>query len=147
MSPATKAAAQRKLASLKVKVGYPDRWRDYGGLKIASDDLYGNDDRGRRYEGGLNLALDAYHASLHGKPAPIIDGFSGDQRLFLGYAQAWRIKRRDDSIRRMLVADPHAPEMYRVNGIVRNVDAWYAAFNATSTGKLYLSTSALAYIW
>src|SRR6185503_17101745 len=59
--------------------------------------------------GGLLLALDAYHASLHGRPAPIIDGLTGDQRVFLGWAQVWRAKTRDDALRRQLVSDPHSP--------------------------------------
>ena len=59
--------------------------------------------------GGLLLALDAYHASLHGKPAPVIDGLTGDQRVFLGWAQVWRGKIRDDALRQQLVTDPHSP--------------------------------------
>ena len=67
--------------------------------------------------GGLTLALDAYHASLHGKPAPVLDGYSGDQRVFLGWAQAWRGKVRDDAVRRQVVSDPHSPRQFRVNGV------------------------------
>ncbi len=78
--------------------------------------------------GGLTLALDAYHASLHGKPAPVIDGYTGDQRVFLGWAQAWRGKVRDDAVRRQVVSDPHSPRQFRVNGPVRNIDAWYEVF-------------------
>ena len=59
--------------------------------------------------GGLLLALDAYHASLHGKPAPVIDGLTGDQRVFLGWAQVWRDKLRDDALRQQLATDPHSP--------------------------------------
>ena len=79
--------------------------------------------------GGVLVALDAYHASLHGQPAPVIDGLTGDQRFFLGYAQIWREKMRDDALRRDLVSDPHSPSHYRVVGTLRNVDAWYAAFD------------------
>ena len=75
--------------------------------------------------GGLTVGLEAYHASLKGKSAPVIGGLTGDQRVFLGWAQAWRGKARDDFVRRMVVSDPHSPRMYRVNGVVRNIDAWY----------------------
>src|SRR5205085_177379 len=78
--------------------------------------------------GGLILALDAYHESLNGKEAPIIDGFTGDQRLFLGWAQVNRDKMSDDALRRALIIDPHSPKMFRVNGVVRNIDSWYEAF-------------------
>src|SRR5580692_690220 len=75
--------------------------------------------------GGALVALDAYHRSLHGKPAPVIDGLTGDQRFFLAYAQSWRDKIRPDAEKSRIVGDVHSPEVYRVNGVVRNVDAWY----------------------
>ena len=78
--------------------------------------------------GGLTIALDAYRASLKGEPAPVLNGLTGDQRVFLGWAQAWRGKVRDDSMRKQVVSDPHSPRQYRVNGAVRNIDDWYAAF-------------------
>ncbi len=97
--------------------------------------------------GGILVALDAYHRSLHGKPAPVIDGLSGDQRFFLAYAQSWRDKGREDTVRQQLVSDPHSPEKYRVNGIVRNVDAWYAAFDVKPGDKLYLAPDQRVRIW
>jgi len=97
--------------------------------------------------GGLLMALDAYHASLDGKPAPIIDGLTGDQRVFLGWAQVWRGKYRDDALREMLASDPHSPNMARVNGPVRNMDAWYAAFNVQPGDKLYLPPEQRVRIW
>ena len=72
--------------------------------------------------GGLPLALDAYHASLDGKPAPVIDGLTGDQRFFLGWAQVWREKTRDDALRSQVTTDPHSPDR-SVFGPVRNVQA------------------------
>ena len=278
MSPATKTEALKKLAAYNVKVGYPDRPRDYAKVVIRADDLVGNvrraaaadwafyagrrngpvdrgdwamtpqtndayngglidivfpagilqppifdetadpainygavggvighelthgfDDQGRKYDstgklrdwwqasdakvfdarakafgaqysayepvpgshvngqltmgeniadlGGLNLALDAYHASLKGKPAPVIDGLTGDQRVFLGWAQAWRGKFRDDYVRRQVVSDPHSPRQYRVNGPARNIDAWYAAFGAKEGDKLYLAPDQRVRIW
>jgi putative endopeptidase len=97
--------------------------------------------------GGLTLALDAYHASLHGKPAPVIDGLTGDQRVFLGWAQAWRGKLTDDAIRRQVTSDPHSPRAFRVNGPVRNIDAWYQAFGVQPGDKLYLRPADRVRIW
>jgi putative endopeptidase len=279
MSPATKAKAFEKLDSLRVKIGYPDKWRDYSGLTIKDGDLYGNverasafdwafrvgrlggpvdksewgmtpptinayynptgneivfpaailqppffdpdgdmainyggiggvighelthgfDDQGRRYDahgrltdwwtpedakrfqaeatklgaeygafevlpgakingdltmgeniadlGGLLLALDAYHASLKGKPAPIIDGLTGDQRVFLGWAQVWRGKTRDDRLRQQLVSDPHSPNQARVDVPVRNIDAFYEAFGVKPGDKMYVAPGDRVRIW
>lgn len=97
--------------------------------------------------GGLTLALDAYHASLQGKPAPVLDGYSGDQRVFLGWAQAWRGKYRDDELRRMVVSDPHSPRMLRVNGVVRNLDAWYELFGVKPDDRLYVAPDQRVHIW
>ena len=97
--------------------------------------------------GGLSLALDAYHASLHGKPAPIIDGLTGDQRVFLGWAQVWREKIRDETLRQRLHTDPHSPALYRVNGTIRNIDGWYAAFGVKPDEKLYVAPDMRVRIW
>jgi putative endopeptidase len=279
MSQATKAKALEKLSAVRVKIGYPDKWRDYSALKLTDDDLYGDvqravvfdwnfrlsrlggpvdkaewgmtpptinayynplgneivfpaailqppffdpdgdpainfggvggvighelthgfDDSGRRYDaggkltdwwtaedaqrfeaeaaklgreystfevlpgakikgdqtmgeniadlGGLLLALDAYHASLHGKPAPILDGLTGDQRVFLGWAQVWRSKIREDALRRQLVSDPHSPERARVDLPVRNVDAFYPAFGVQPGDPMYLAPADRVRIW
>jgi putative endopeptidase len=279
MSDATKAEALKKLAKMDVQVGYPDKFRDYSGLKVDAADLYGDmlrsdafewdyrmgdagkpvdhkkwdmtpqtvdayngglenkivfpagilqaplfdpsaddavnygaigavigheithgfDDQGRKidadgavrdwwtaddakrfeveaakfgkqydgYEpvpgshvngtltmgeniadmGGLLAALDAYHASLHGKPAPVIDGLTGDQRFFLAFAQAWQDKQRDDAVRQQITTDPHSPPMYRVIGPTRNIDAWYAAFDVKPGSKYYLAPADRARIW
>ncbi len=97
--------------------------------------------------GGVLVALDAYHASLGGKPAPVIDGLTGEQRFFLAWAQAWRGKMRDDRLRSQLVSDPHAPDMARAGGPLRNVDAWYAAFDVKPGEKAYLAPEQRARIW
>jgi putative endopeptidase len=97
--------------------------------------------------GGALVALDAYHLSLKGEAAPVIDGFSGDQRFFLSFAQSWRRKATEDSVRERLVSNPHAPEEYRVNGVVRNLDAWYAAFGVKAGDKLYLAPEKRVRIW
>ncbi|MGZ3272949.1 MAG: M13 family metallopeptidase [Caulobacteraceae bacterium] len=279
MSDATKAKAQAKLGMLNVKIGYPNKWRDYSALVSKPDDLYGNverggafewrfrvgrldkpvdrdewdmtpqtvnayydpskneivfpaailappffdpqadmainygaiggvighemthgfDDQGRQYDGtgkltdwwtkedsdrfdarakqlvaqysafeplpgahvnggltlgeniadlgGLLLALDAYHASLHGQPAPVIDGLTGDQRVFLGWAQVWKSKIRDDALRQRMATDPHSPDMLRVNGVVHNVDGWYGAYDVRPGDKLYLAPDQRVRIW
>ena len=97
--------------------------------------------------GGINLALDAYHKSLGGRPAPVIDGLSGDQRVFLGWAQVWRGKERPDALHQQLVTDPHSPPEERVNAVVRNVDAWYAAFYVKPGDKLYVAPGDRVRIW
>ncbi|HTD28000.1 MAG TPA: M13 family metallopeptidase, partial [Xanthomonadaceae bacterium] len=97
--------------------------------------------------GGLTLALDAYHHSLNGKPAPVLDGYTGDQRVFLGWAQAWRGKLREDAIRRQVVSDPHSPRAFRVDGVVRNIDAWYDAFGIKPGNKYYVAPGDRVRIW
>ncbi|HEX4303694.1 MAG TPA: M13-type metalloendopeptidase [Rhizomicrobium sp.] len=97
--------------------------------------------------GGLTLALEAYHASLHGAPAPVLGGLTGDQRVFLAWAQAWRGKARDDAVRRQVVSDPHSPRQYRVNGVVRNIDLWYQIFDVKPGDKLYVPPSSRVHIW
>ena len=97
--------------------------------------------------GGALVALDAYHNALGGKPAPVIDGLTGDQRFFLGYAQSWRHKATDDSVRQQIVSNPHAPVQYRVNGVVRNMDAWYDAFRVKEGDALYLAPEQRVQIW
>jgi putative endopeptidase len=95
---------------------------------------------------GVLIALDAYHASLKGKPAPVVDGLSGDQRFFLAYAQAWRTKQRDDALRSQMASDPHSPAKFRVIGPLRNVDAWYTSFDV-STGKYFVKREERVRIW
>ena len=279
MAPATKEAALAKLGKMDVMVGYPDKWRDYSGLKIDPADLYGNvkrsaafeyayqladldkpvdrkkwsmnpqevnayngglenkivfpagilqapyfsetvddavnygaigavigheithgfDDQGRKidasgavrdwwtkedaarfdaqakgfgaqyatYEAapgafinpdltmgenladlaGLEVAYDAYHRSLNGKEAPVIDGLTGDQRFFLAFAQAWRDKAREDATKQQVASDPHSPARWRIIGPLRNVDAWYKAFNVAPGAKYYLKPEDRTRIW
>ncbi len=279
MSPETKVKAQEKLAKFRVKIAYPDKWRDYSGLTIKDGDLYGNmeraaafewdyraarlggpvddeewgmtpptinayysstkneivfpaailqppffdpdgdpavnyggiggvigheithgfDDQGRKSDGdgkltdwwtaedaakfnaqatkfgkqyaavevlpgahingdltmgeniadlgGLLLALDAYHVSLGGKPAPVIDGMTGDQRVFLGWAQVWRGKYREDRMRQQLVTDPHSPPKYRVDVPIKNIDAFYEAFGVKPGDGMYVAPADRVRIW
>ena len=279
MGEATRKAAQEKLARFSVKIGYPDKFRDYSKLVVKPDDLYGNVDRSGRFEwqreidrldqpvdrqewgmppqkvnayynstfneivfpaailqppffdpqadpainyggiggvigheishgfddqgrksngegvlkdwwtnedtenfnqraaklgaqyesieilpgervngkltmgenigdmGGMTLALAAYRASLGGKPAPVIDGLTGDQRVFFGWAQVWRTKIRDEALIKQIHSDPHAPAEARVNGVVRNIDAWYEAFDVKPGDKLYVAPEDRVKIW
>jgi putative endopeptidase len=281
MGAETKAQAQAKLASFNVKIGYPDKWRDYSGLRVVPGDLVGNaeragrfewdyrrnridapvdkaewgmtpqtvnayynsvkneivfpaailqppffdpdadpavnygaiggvigheithgfDDQGRKsdgngvlrdwwtaedaakfevqatrlgaqYEaydfeglpglhingrasmgenigdlGGILLGLDAYHASLNGQAAPVIDGFTGDQRVFLGWGQVWRTLFRNEALRQQLVGDPHSPGQIRAIAPLRNVDAWYEAWGVKPGDKLYIPPEQRVRIW
>ena len=280
MSDATKQKAVEKLSKLHAKIGYPDKWRDYSGLTVAKDDLYGNiergshfdwdwqlskldkpvdplqwdmtpqtvnayynpvrneivlpaaelqppffdpkadlavnyggigastigheithgfDDEGRNYDGdgkltdwwteadsksfdaeaqkyatqfdqfeplpgvhikgdqtlgeniadlgGILIALDAYHLALKGQPAPVIEGLTGDQRLLISYAQSWQGIVRDDTLKMRLVADVHSPYDFRVIGPMRNVDAWYKAFNVQPGDTYYLAPADRVRIW
>ncbi len=97
--------------------------------------------------GGVLLGLDAYHLSLAGKPAPVIDGLTGDQRVFLGWAQVWRGSIRPDALRRQLVSDVHSPETARVNGVLRNVDTWYEAWGIKPGDPLYVAPDQRVRIW
>ena len=96
---------------------------------------------------GVLAALDAYHASLRGKPAPVIDGLTGDQRFFLAYAQYYRNKWREDMMRQLIVSDPHSPDKARVDVVLPNVDGWYQAWNVKPGDKLYLAPDQRVRIW
>jgi putative endopeptidase len=98
-------------------------------------------------QGGLTLALQAYRTSLKGQPAPTADGLTGDQRVFLGWAQVWREKNRPDALKAQITTDPHSPGTARVNGVMPNVDGWYGAFDVKPGDKLYLSPDQRAKVW
>ncbi|MBA3898453.1 MAG: M13 family metallopeptidase [Sphingomonadaceae bacterium] len=95
---------------------------------------------------GLAAAYDAYHASLHGRPAPVIDGLTGDQRFFLAFAQSWRVKMREAAERVRIATDGHAPGEYRAL-TVRNLDGWYPAWKVTPGQKLYLAPKDRVKVW
>ena len=97
--------------------------------------------------GGVLVALDAYHASLNGREPPVIDGFTGDQRFFMGWAQVWRTLTRDDALRQLLVSDSHSPGRIRAFAPLRNVDAWYEAFNIQPGDPLYIPPEERVRIW
>ncbi|MFV0495869.1 M13 family metallopeptidase [Mycobacterium sp.] len=97
--------------------------------------------------GGLSIALQAYRLSLDGRAAPAIDGLSGVQRVFFGWAQVWRTKSRDAEAIRRLAVDPHSPPEFRCNGVVRNVDEFYRAFDVTADDELFLDPGSRVRIW
>ena len=278
MQPETKVKAKKKLANFTTKIGYPDRWKDYGKLEIKADDLFGNalrsnqfahddnvsrlggpirrwewgmtpmevnayanfgmneivfpaailqppffdphadaavnyggigavigheishhfDDQGAKYDetgkladwwtpadvaafeaagkalvaqydayevlpgehldgtftlgenigdlAGLTIAYDAYQKSLGGKPAPVIDGLTGDQRFFLGWAQVWRRNYREQNLAQRITTDPHSPSIQRT-WVSRNLDPWYKAYQIKEGQKLYLAPADRVRIW
>ena len=106
--------------------------------------------------GGLSMAYRAYQLSLdtdgdgvvsESEQPPVIDGFTGDQRFFLGWAQIWRSLHRDEALRQQLQTGPHSPPQYRINGVVRNLDEWYAAFDVEEGDALYLPPEQRVRIW
>lgn len=97
--------------------------------------------------GGLSIAYKAWKLSLAGKPSPVIDGLTGDQRFFMGWAQAWRSKAREQYLRNQVMADPHAPEQFRANAPLSNIDAFYEAFNVKPGDKLYIAPDKRVRIW
>jgi len=279
MSPATKEQAKAKLAGFRVKIGYPEQWRDYSALTVRGDDLAGNvmrsarvgfdrmvgrlgkpvarhewamtpqtvnayysptmneivfpaailqppffdpeaddavnygaigavigheishgfDDQGSRSDAegnlrnwwteqdqaafkartdalvaqygaysplpgmningrltlgenigdvsGLAVAYRAYRKSLGGREAPVIGGFTGDQRFFMGWAQVWRIQHREEALRQRLLTDSHSPGEYRVNGVLRNIPEFYTAFGVKPGDKMYLPPEQRVKVW
>lgn len=96
---------------------------------------------------GVNMAYRAYRKSLNGEEPPVIDGFTGDQRFFMAWAQVWASKWRDEALEQQVINGVHSPGMYRSNGIVRNVDAWYDAFDVQPDDELYLPPEERVEIW
>jgi len=97
--------------------------------------------------GGITIGLLAYNMSRNGEEPPVIDGFTGEQRVFLGFGQVWRGIIRDEALRQQIATDPHSPVVYRANGSVRNVPEWYEAFGVTEEDELYLPPEERVKIW
>jgi predicted metalloendopeptidase len=95
---------------------------------------------------GLAAAHDAYIASLGGKPAPVVQGFTGEQQFFIAFAQSWREKEREQALRNGILTDGHSPDEYRAL-TVRNIDAWYPAFNVQAGQTMYLAPADRVHIW
>jgi putative endopeptidase len=95
---------------------------------------------------GLTIAYDAYKHALNGKAAPVLDGTTGDQRFYLGWAQVWRRNYREANLRQRLITDPHSPAEQRV-WVVRNLDPWYGAYEIQPDAKLYLAPGQRVRVW
>lgn len=141
-TPAAKEAFQKRTAALATQY---DAYEPVPGTHIQGKLTLGENIGDL---GGIEAAYAAFqrYQEKHG-PAPVIDGVTGDQRFFLSYAQAWQAKVREDAQRAQLLSDPHSPAMFRVNGVVRNVDAWYKAFNIQPGDKMYLPPEQRVHIW
>ena len=96
---------------------------------------------------GVAVGLEAYHLSLNGQPAPVLDGYTGEQRVMLGWAQVWRTKSRDAEAIRRLAVDPHSPPEFRCNGVIRNINSFYEAFDVSTSDELYLDPAERVRIW
>lgn len=97
--------------------------------------------------GGLSMAYSAYRLSLGGEEAPIINGYTGDQRFFMAWAQVWKSRYRDEALKRQVATDPHSNAKFRINGVVRNMDPWYEAFDVAEDDALYLPPEERVSIW
>ena len=131
-----KAATARLAAQYDTYKPFPDL--SLNGKQTLGENIADN--------GGVSAAYDGYRASLAGKPAPTQDGFSGDQQFFIAFGQNWGSKQRDAALRQQVMTDPHSPSEYRAD-MVRNVDAWYPAFNVQPGDKLYLAPPDRVQIW
>ncbi len=139
----TPADLEHFKASSKQLVAQYDAYKPFPDLAVNGQQTLGENIADLA---GLTAAYDAYHRSLHGKPAPKVAGFTGDQQFFLSYAQSWRGKLRDPALRNRILTDGHAPYEYRAS-TVRNIDAWYAAFDVKPGEKLYLPPGDRVRIW
>ena len=139
----TDADVQRFNALSKRLVDQYDAYEPLPGMRVKGALTLGENSADLA---GLSAAYDAYHASLGGKPAPVLGGYTADQRFYLGWAQVWRRNYREANLRQRLLTDPHAPSQQRTD-IVRNMAPWYAAFQPKPGDKLYLTPDARVKIW
>jgi len=131
-----KAATARLAAQYDTYKPFPDL--SVNGKQTLGENIADN--------AGISAAYDGYHASLAGKTAPMLDGFSGDQQFFIAFGQNWSSKTRENTLRQQVMTDPHAPNEFRAD-MVRNIDAWYPAFNIQPGEKLYLAPADRVLIW
>jgi endothelin-converting enzyme/putative endopeptidase len=141
----TKQSAERYTAHAQNLVKQFDAYEPIPGVRIKGQLTLGEN---LGDLGGLETAYAAYrrYVSRHGEPA-VIDGYTGDQRFFIAYAASWQGKAREGALRSQLLSNPHSPEQYRVNGIVRNMDEWYKAFDVKPGDKLYLPPEERVHVW
>ena len=136
-----KAEFEKRTARL---IGQYDQFQPFEDLNVNGEFTLGENIGDL---GGLSIALLAYEISLDGKASPVMDGYTGQQRVFIGYAQGWRGKSRDEALRVQINTDPHSPRQYRVNGVVRNVPEFYEAFDIAESDALYLAPEERVKIW
>jgi putative endopeptidase len=131
-------------AKTKEMVKQYDSYEPLPGLHVIGENTLGENIADNA---GIAIALKAYHISLNGKPAPVIDGLTGDQRFYLSFGQIWRTKQRDSSLRTQTLSNEHSPSEFRVIGPTRNQDEWYAAFNVQPGDKYYLPPDQRVHLW
>jgi putative endopeptidase len=131
-------------AKTKAIVKQYDAFEPLPGLHVIGENTLGENIADNA---GIAIALKAYHISLNGKPAPEIDGYSGDQRFYLSFGQIWRTKQRESSLRTQTLSNEHSPAEFRVIGPTRNQDEWYAAFNVQPGDKYYLPPEQRVHLW
>ncbi len=131
-------------AKTKALVAQYDSYEPLPGLHIKGDATLGENIADLS---GLTVAYKAYHLSLDGKKAPVLDGFTGDQRFFLSYGQVWRLKQRDSAKRAQVLSNEHSPAKFRVIGTTRNLAPWYAAFDVKPGAKYYLAPDKRVHLW
>jgi endothelin-converting enzyme/putative endopeptidase len=138
-------ASRERFTALTTKLG-----AQYSSYRSGGQNVNGQLTMGENIGdlGGLEMAYGAYrrYVAQHGEPR-VINGLTGDQRFFLAWAQVWRINMREDALRQQVLTDPHSPAEFRVNGAVRNIDAWYRAFNVQPGDALYLPPEQRVHIW
>ncbi len=139
----TKADFAHFTASGKALAAQFDTYKPFPDLAVKGEQTLGENIAD---VAGLNAAYDGYHASLKGRPAPVVDGLSGDQQFFIAFGQTWRQKTREAALRQQILTDGHAPAQYRAQ-TVRNLDAWYPAFNVKPGETLYLAPKDRVKVW
>ncbi|MGA9796574.1 MAG: M13 family metallopeptidase [Rhizomicrobium sp.] len=140
-TPADRAAFEERVKALGAQY---DTYEPLPGLHINGANTMGENIADNA---GITIALKAYHISLDGKPAPAIDGFSGDQRFYLSWGQIWRSKMREAALRRQTISNEHSVPKFRAIGATRNQDEWYAAFDVKPGDKYYLPPDQRVHFW
>jgi len=140
-TPQDRAAFEERTKAL---VAQYDSYEPLPGLHVIGQNTLGENIGDNS---GVAIALKAYHMSLKGKPAPKLDGYTGDQRFFLSYGQIWRSKYRESALRTQTLSNEHTVAEFRVIGTVRNQDEWYAAFDVKPGDKYYLAPDKRVHIW
>ncbi len=131
-------------AKTKAMVKQYDSYEPLPGLHVIGENTLGENIADNA---GIAISLKAYHISLNGKSAPVIDGLTGDQRFYLSFGQIWRTKQRDSSLRTQTLSNEHSPSEFRVIGPTRNQDEWYTAFNVQPGDKYYLPPEQRVHLW